>query len=199
MARVARLLLISSLAFATLWGCRSPVDTGTIPPPSINDSTLGASDVFDVRVYNEETLSATYRVAQDGTIDFPLVGQLSVVGLEPAAVARIIENELRTRQLLRNPQVSVFVQEYSSKRVSVVGAVDTPGNFPVTAGLTLVQVISLAGGFSDMADRNGTTLSRRVDGELQRFRVPVDEITSGRLADVPLGAGDIINVPRRVF
>ena len=88
MARVARLLLISSLFSATLWGCRSPVDTGTIPPPSINDSTLGASDVFDVRVYNEETLSATYRVAQDGTIDFPLVGQLSVVGLEPAAVAR---------------------------------------------------------------------------------------------------------------
>jgi protein involved in polysaccharide export with SLBB domain len=49
----------------------------------------------------------------------------------------------------------------------------------VSSGLTLVQVISLAGGFSDMADRNGTTLSRRVDGELQRFRVPVDEITSG--------------------
>ena len=58
MARVARLLLISSLFSATLWGCRGPVDTGTIPPPSVNDSTLGASDVFDVRVFNEETLSA---------------------------------------------------------------------------------------------------------------------------------------------
>ncbi len=190
--------MASALALA-ISACRGPVDTTTIPLPSTNDSTLGASDVFDVRVFNEETLSATYRVAQDGTIDFPLVGQLAVAGLEPAAVARLVENELRTRQLLRDPQVSVFVQEYFSKRVSVVGAVNTPGNFPVSSGLTLVQVISLAGGFSDMADRNGTTLSRRVDGELQRFRVPVDEITSGRRADVPLGAGDIVNVPRRVF
>lgn len=199
MARSPRLLLIGLVLAAAVVGCRTQEATRTIPPPSTNDSTLGASDVFDVRVFNEETLSNTYRVAQDGTIDFPLVGQLSVVGLEPAAVARMIESELESRQLLRNPQVSVFVQEYASKRVSVVGAVDAPGNFPVTSGLTLVQVISLAGGFSEMADRNGTTLSRRVEGELQRFRVPVDDITSGRLADVPLGAGDIINVPRRVF
>ena len=199
MAWVARLLLIGCLFSTGLNGCRGPVDTGTIPPPSTNDSTLGASDVFDVRVFNEETLSATYRVAQDGTIDFPLVGQLTVAGLEPSAVARLVEAELRARQLLRDPQVSVFVQEYFSKRVSVVGAVAAPGNYPVSSGLTLVQVISLAGGFTEMADRNGTTLSRRVDGELQRFRVPVDEITSGRRADVPLGAGDIVNVPRRVF
>lgn len=199
MARPSRLLLVASLGALLFAGCRRTADTGTIPPPSTNDSTLGASDVFDVRVFNEEALSSTYRVAQDGTIDFPLVGQLNVAGLEPAAVARVIEDELRTRQLLRNPQVSVFVQEYFSKRVSVVGAVGAPGTFPVSSGLTLVQVISLAGGFTEMADRNGTTLSRRVDGELQRFRVPVDEITSGRRADVPLGAGDIINVPRRVF
>lgn len=199
MARATRLLLIGCLYSVVVPGCRGPVDTTTIPPPSTNDSTLGASDVFDVRVFNEDALSATYRVAQDGTIDFPLVGQLSVAGLEPSVVARNIEAELQSRGLLRDPQVSVFVQEYSSKRVSVVGAVEAPGTFPVTSGMTLVQVISLAGGFTEMADRNGTTLSRRVEGELRRYRVPVDEITSGRIADVPLGAGDIINVPRRVF
>lgn len=179
--------------------CRSGVDTSTIPPPSTNDSSLGAGDVFDVRVFNEDTLTGTYRVAQDGTIDFPLIGQVSVVGLEPAAAARLIEESLRSRNFLRAPQVSVFVQEYYSKRVSVVGAVATPGNFPIGVGLTLVQAISLAGGFTDAADRNGTTLSRRVDGELQRYRVPVDDITAGRSADLPVGAGDIINVPRRVF
>lgn len=180
-------------------GCRGPVDTTTIPPPSTNDTTLGASDVFEVRVFNEVALTGQYRVAQDGTIDFPLIGQLQVAGLEPAAVARNIENELRRREFLRDPQVSVFVQEYLSKRVSVVGAVSAPGTFPVGTGMTLVQAITLAGGFHEMADRNGTTLSRRVEGEIQRFRVPVDEITSGQRADVPIGAGDIINVPRRVF
>lgn len=198
MARRSRLLLSLLGVAATLCGCRGPADT-TIPPPSTNDTTLGSGDVFDVRVFNETTLTGTYRVAQDGTIDFPLVGQIDVVGLEPSAVARLIETELRERDLLRSPQVSVFVQEYLSKRVSIVGAVASPGNFPIGTGLTLVQAISLAGGFNEMADRNGTSLSRRVDGVIQRYRVPVDDITSGRTADVPVGAGDIINVPRRVF
>ncbi|MCB9610238.1 MAG: polysaccharide biosynthesis/export family protein [Polyangiaceae bacterium] len=200
MARPPRLLLILALPslLGAVVGCRGPADT-TIPPPATNDTTLGSGDVFDIRVFNEQALSGTYRVGQDGTIDFPLVGQVNVVGLEPPAVARLIESELRERELLRNPQVSVFVQEYFSKRVSVVGAVAEPGNFPIGTGLTLVQAISLAGGFSELADRNGTTLSRRVDGEIRRYRVPVDDIMSGRAADVPVGAGDIVNVPRRVF
>ncbi|MCB9626396.1 MAG: polysaccharide biosynthesis/export family protein [Sandaracinaceae bacterium] len=197
MARPSRLLL--SLLWLVLGACRGPADTSTIPPPSTNDTTLGSGDVFDIRVFNEVALSGTYRVGQDGTIDFPLVGRVNVVGLEPGAVARMLEDALQSRDLLRNPQVSVFVQEYLSKRVSVVGAVSAPGNFPIGTGLTLVQAISLAGGFSDLADRNGTTLSRRVNGEVQRFRVPVDDIVSGHAADLPVGAGDIINVPRRVF
>ncbi len=158
--------------------------------------------MFDVRVFNEETLSATYRVAQDGTIDFPLVGQLNVAGARAGGGgAPSLSRTSYSRQLLRgDPQVSVFVQEYFSKRVSVVGAVATPGNFPVSSGLTLVQVISLAGGFSDMADRNGTTLSRRVDGELQRFPRARGRDHVGPRQTCPCSVpGDIINVPRRVF
>ena len=199
MARLARVLLIVSLAAVTVLGCRPRVDTNRIPPPSTNDTTLGAGDVFDVRVFGEASLSGTYRVGPDGAIDYPLIGAVEVAGLEPSAVAVLLRDRLRDGEFLVDPHVSVFVQEYASKRISVVGSVGQPGTFPVTPGMTLVQAISLAGGFSETADRNGTTLTRRVDGEVRHFRIPVDDITSGRTNDIPVGAGDIINVPRRVF
>ena len=65
--------------------------------------------------------------------------------------------------------------------------------------MTVAQAISLAGGFSTLADRNGTVLTRREDGELRRYKIPVKNISGGRVADVPLRAGDIVFVPERVF
>ncbi|UJR80401.1 Capsular polysaccharide synthesis enzyme CpsC, polysaccharide export [Sandaracinus amylolyticus] len=170
------------------------------PPTSgEEDTTLGASDVFDVRVFGEEELSGTYRVAQDGTIDYPFIGRMEVAGLEPYEIADLVEGRLRDDGYLVNPQVSVFVQEYNSKRISVLGAVRNPGSFPMQSGLTVVQAISLAGGFTSLANRDGTTVSRRVSGETRRFAVPVDAITSGREGDFAVQAQDIIYVPERIF
>lgn len=169
------------------------------PTTGADDTTLGASDVFDIRVFGEEDLSGTYRVAQDGTIDFPFLGRLRVAGQEPYEVADIVEGRLRDEGYLVNPQVSVFVQEYNSKRISVLGAVRTPGSFPMQSGLTVVQAIGLAGGFTALANRDGTSVTRHVDGQARRFSVPVDAITSGRESDFPVQAQDIIYVPERVF
>lgn len=164
-----------------------------------DDTTLGAGDVFEVRVYGQEDLSASYRVAQDGSIDFPLVGRVEVGGQEPTEIADLIATRLRDGDILVAPQVSVLVQEYNSKRLSVMGAVAQSGTFPMTAGLTVVQAISAAGGFAPLANRNGTVLTRRVDGELHRYRVQVDRISRGQEQDIPVQAGDIIYVPERVF
>jgi polysaccharide export outer membrane protein len=170
-------------------------------PPVLpgDDTTLGAGDVFDVRVFGEADLGSSYRVAQDGSIDFPLVGRVSVAGLEPTAVADLLAERLRGGQCLRNPQVSVLVKEYNSKRISIMGAVARPGTFPMSSGLTVVQAISLAGGFTPLAARNNTVVSRRVDDEVRRYRVQVDDVTGGGASDVPLAAGDIVYVPERVF
>lgn len=188
--------LVPVLLLAAGCGGSAPA---VVPPPSENDTTLGAGDVFDIRVYGEEELTNTYRVAEDGTIDYPLVGRIEVAGLEPPMVARVVAERLREGQYLVNPQVSVFVKEYNSKRISVIGAVQRPGTFPMTSGLTAVQAISLAGGFTSIASRNDTVLTRRIDGELHRFRVPAEDITEGRADDVLVQAGDIIYVPERVF
>jgi len=190
--------------FALIWLAPITASCGSSPPPvppppAQDDTTLGAGDVFDIRVFGEEELTGTYRVAQDGTIDYPFVGRIEVAGLEPPVVANVVREELRQREYLVNPQVSIFVKEYNSKRFSVIGAVQSPGTFPMTSGLTAVQAISLAGGFTSLASRNQTVVSRRVNGELQRYRVPVEDITEGEVNDVPVQAGDIIYVPERIF
>lgn len=163
------------------------------------DATLGTGDVFEVRVYGDADLSSRYRVAPDGTIDFPLVGRLMVRGLEPSQVDDLITTRLREGDFLVNPQVSVFVEEYNSRRVTVLGAVESAGTFAITPGMTVIEAISSAGGFSALANRDGTSVTRRTGNRLQRIAVPVDAIMDGRAADIPVRAGDIVRVPERIF
>lgn len=163
------------------------------------DTQLGRGDIFDVRVYNEADLSAQYRVENDGTIDFPLIGQISVAGLDPTAVAALIRDRLLEGHYLVSPHVSVRVQEYNSRRVSVIGAVRTPGSYPLQSGMGVVEAVSLAGGFTALANRDATLLTRRVNGDLRTFTVPVDRISNGQEPDVRIRAGDILHVPERIF
>jgi polysaccharide export outer membrane protein len=163
------------------------------------DTALGPGDVFEVRVYDEEDLTATYRVEVDGSIDFPLIGRVEVAGLDPNAVAARIRDQLRDGNILVAPHVSVRVEEYNSRRVSVIGAVREPGSYPLRSGMGVVEAVSLAGGFTALANRDGTLLTRRVEGELRTFSVPVDRISSGQEPDVTVRAGDILHVPERIF
>ncbi len=173
--------------------------TPRAPGGNVPDTTLGVGDSFDVRVYGEEELSGKYQVTGDGMIDFPFIGRVEVVGKEPTRVAADIQARLREGGYLTNPQVSVLVTAYSSKQVSVMGAVSKPGVFPLTNGLTVVHALSLAGGLTSLASGNDVIVSRRVEGKIERYRVPVDDVTEGRANDFPLQAGDIIYVPQRVF
>jgi len=202
MAWYPRLLLITAfllLACASSGCSKRGVQTTEVPPPATDDTTLGPGDVFSVRVYGEDAISGSHQVAPDGTINFPLLAAVQVSGLEPTEVAEKIQTALRERDLLRNPHVSVYVEEYASKRVSVMGAVANPGTFPLEPGMTVVQAISMAGGFSSLADRDGTVVTRRVEGEIVRYRVPVARVTKGQAKDIAVAAGDIIFVPERLF
>ncbi len=171
------------------------------PPPAdvATDTSLGPGDVFDVVVYGEKDLSGTYRVDTDGTIVFPFVGRVKADGLQPNDLAEVLARRLQEGGYLRSPQVSVFVKEYNSKRISVVGAVERPGTFTMTPGMTVVQAVSMASGFTPMADRNAVVVTRRVDGHVQRYRVRVEDITEGRAPDFPLRPGDTVYVPERLF
>ena len=182
---------------ASLGAC-GPTGLSARPPDTANvDSGLGPGDLFEVRVYGEEDLSNDYRVSEDGTIDFPLIGAVEVAGRQPDEVSRLLEQRLRDDGILVNPQVTLLMKERPSRAVTVSGAVRNPGNYPLTPGLTIVQAISLAGGFTDLANRDGTVVRRRVEGELRLYQAPVDAITRGAQEDFPMRPGDVVFVPER--
>jgi protein involved in polysaccharide export with SLBB domain len=166
-----------------------------IPPPG---STLGPADVFEVRVFQEPDLSGVYRVAADGTIYFPLCGTIGVAGLQSADVGEELEHCLEAGYLKR-PQVSIYVKEYNSKKVFVLGEVARPGTFPYEDNMTIVQVITLAGGFAPHADKNNASVARLVKGQEQRFKVPVVDIGLGRAANFDVRPGDIVFIPESLF
>ena len=202
MAWCTRFLLISILsvlAVSCLACSQRGVQATDVAPPATDDTTLGPGDVLTVRVYGEEELSGSHQIAPDGTVDFPLLGSVQVNGLEPPEVADQIQRLLMEKEFLRDPHVSVYVEQYSSKRVSVVGAVANPGTFVLQPGMTVVQAISMAGGFSSLADRDATVVTRRVESELIRYRVPVAKVAKGQAEDFKVAAGDIIFVPERLF
>lgn len=192
--------LLASLALWTaLSACAGTAGTPIVPATSTKSSNLGPGDTFEVSVYGEADLSGKYRVGEDGSINFPLVGFVKVAGRGPAEIAIAIQKELKSRQLLRDPHVSVFLLEQTSKQVAVVGAVTKPGSYALTSGMTIVQAVGAAGGLTALASGDNTIVTRRVDGQLQRFKVPVDAITEGRFDDFALQAGDIVFVPERIF
>jgi protein involved in polysaccharide export with SLBB domain len=180
-------------------GCRSQATTRLPDQAPVEDTTLGSGDVFEVRVFGEKDMTGAYQVAANGTIHFPFLGTLDVRGKETSDVAQMIADGLSEGNYLTSPQVSVFLQQSNSKRVSVLGAVAKPGTLPIVPGMTLVHAVSQAGGFTALASKDDTVVTRRVGGKLERYRVEVSKITRGDSEDMPLRAGDIVFVPERVF
>lgn len=167
-------------------------------PPTAADAALGPGDLFEVKVAGEPDLSGPFQVAQDGTINFPLIGRIVVVGKTPSEV----ETELQTRLAdgyLKKPFVSVRVTQYNSKKVTVFGQVKAPGTFPYVENMSIVEAISRAGGFTGMAKKNSVRVTRQVNGQTQRIFVAVEDIGQGKAPNFYVRPGDTIFVDERVF
>lgn len=202
-----RLLVLLALALgAAASGCRRPIGA-PLPPPSqcrARSLGIGARDVITVTVFNETNLSGDYRVGEDGALDYPYLGRISVLGLEPAEVAVQLRNGLGQRSgdnpaghdVLRDPSVRVEVREVNSRRLSVFGQVQHPGVFPHQQCLTLTQAISLAGGFTALAEKNQVRVTRRDrQGNRRTFVLRVEDIAEGRAPDFDIEPDDVIFVP----
>lgn len=191
-------LLLVTLAFVACGPTSRTVVEQPVVPPAV-DTSLGIGDSFEVRVFGEPDLSGTYKVGGEGNITFPLVGVMHVEGLDAQSCAKLIADRLREGMLLRNPQVTVLIKDQTSKKIYILGQVGHPGTFNYTPSMSVVEAITVAGGFTGLAAKNDTTITRNDSGKKMIVRVPVADIGEGKAPNVYLRPGDIISVPERIF
>lgn len=156
---------------------------------------IGAEDVLYIHVWREEALSRTVPVRMDGHISLPLIHEVRAAGLTPLQLKEEITKRLK--EFIENPNVSVMVMEANSFKVYVSGQVRTPGVIRLRSETTLLQLISMVGGFTDWADQKRILIIRKEDGKEKRFVVNYKKLIKGEALEtnLVLKAGDTIIVP----
>jgi polysaccharide export outer membrane protein len=149
--------------------------------------TLGAGDKLEVTVFGHTDLSGTFDVDGAGQISLPLIGQIVVLGMTAGQAEKVIRERL-TPDYLKNPRVSLQVLNY--RPFYIIGEVKQPGSYPYVNGLTVIQAVALAGGFTYRAKEKKIVVQRASDAARQKRQV--------RQTDAVL-PGDIIEVPERYF
>jgi protein involved in polysaccharide export with SLBB domain len=188
------------LIFALMVACSgAPPAPRNFPAPE-QSTVVGAEDLFEITVVGEKDLPHEFQVQPDGSIDFPYLGRVQVAGLEPQEIVDVLRKKLAEEKILQDPQITMVVKQYNSKKVNVIGQVQKPDSVAWAPGMTLVVAITRCGGFTPMADSNHVILIRRVAKERTvKAVVSVDAITNNSQQDIALQPGDTINVEQRVF
>lgn len=159
---------------------------------------IGPGDMVRVSVFRNPDLTTETRVADDGTIMFPLVGEVEVRGLTPQQVAKRIADKLRNGKFVVNPEVTVAVQQVNSRQVSVLGNVQKPGRYPLDAvNSRLTDLLAAAGGVATPGSDLVTIVSLN-EGKSEKRDVDLSQMfRQGDLAaNVSLKAGDTVYVHR---
>ncbi len=190
--RVKKISWASVLASALLLSaCSQGDDLPAMPQPNDSAYRLGAGDHVRVITYDETQLTNEFIVGQDGKVAFPLIGPVKATGLTPDQFASSIEAALKAQNYISQPSVSVQVTDY--RPISVLGEVNHPGQYPYEPGMTMLDAVALAGGFTYRAVtghagdwRGGVT----VDGN------PVE----GKIVpNSALEPGDVVTIYERYF
>ena len=158
-----------------------------------NDYRIAPLDVLDITVFQVPDLSKTVPVSSSGYISMPLIGEVAAADRTVAELEADISTKLAA-DYLQSPNVSVFVQDPVSQRVTIEGAVNNPGIYPTAGSVTLLQVVALAGGLDRVADRRGIVVFRNVDGKRQAAKFDFKAIRAGTADDPPILGGDVIVV-----
>ncbi len=160
--------------------------------PGSKSYKIGPLDVLEVTVFKVPDLSKSVQVSETGTINYPLIGEVQAGGWTAREVEQALTKALGDKYL-QNPQVTVFVREYHSQRVTVEGAVKKPGVLPMAGGMSLLQAVAQAGGLEDVADTT-VAVFRTANGKRAAGRYDISDIRSGKAEDPQLEAGDVIIV-----
>lgn len=158
-----------------------------------DDYKISALDVVEITVLNVPELTRTVQVSTSGTVSLPLVKTIKASGRTTTQFEHEIAAKLEATYL-QSPQVSVFVKEFNSQKITVDGAVVKPGIFPKNGNVSLLQAIALAEGLSTVADPSGILVFRTVNNQRMGARFDLKQVRSGKINDPLLQAGDIVMV-----
>lgn len=194
------LLLIVPAAMAAGEGSPAPQSRQLDGRPAVGDDyKIGARDVLQISVFGIDQLNTSVRVAEDGRISLPLIGDIGATGLTRGELEDAIESALA--RYVTEPQVAVFISEYQSQRISVIGAVHSPGTIEMVGRMSLLEAISNAGGI-DYTDSAGMVTVLRSSLTGAPLQIDLDDLLRRGDATLNIGleAGDTVNVvPKDVY
>jgi polysaccharide export outer membrane protein len=164
--------------------------------PGMKDYRIGAEDLIEIQVFGVDQLSRTVRVNSRGLVSLPLIGSIEVAGLTAQEAEAAVAERLAAN-FLQNPQVSLFIKEFTTQRVTVEGAVAKPGIYPLRGQTTLLITLALAGGQASLSDMSEVVLFRAdASGKRVATMYDVERIRRGELEDPAVVNDDLIVVNR---
>ncbi len=161
-----------------------------------SDYIIGPEDLLEISVFELEGLNKTVRVSEEGMINLPLLGEVRAEGQTRRGLEEVVRNLLEVKYI-NNPQVSVFIREFRSRSVSVIGSVRRPGTYKLLGTRTLIHMISESGGLTDNAGPVLYVIRVSPEGESQRITVDLDQLMVQGQPELNLlvQSGDVINIP----
>jgi len=180
--RLLRVLLIS---IATVVACFAQTES----------LLIGPGDDLKVVVFDTPEMNQEIRVTDAGEIPLLFVGNVKVVNLTPGEAARVIADTLKSKQLMTHPQVAVSIVQYATQQVSIMGEVQKPGVYSISAPLPIIKVLSDAGGLTTVADRN-ITIQRHGDPQRTVKYFFSNNSDDALQTNVMVYPGDIVMIPK---
>ena len=193
-ARPSSRVAVSCLVLLALaGGCAPGANLPPLPDYKAESYRLGPGDQVRLIVYGEDQLTGEFRVDDQGRIALPLLGGVRAAGLSPQQLDAAISGELRRRNLLRDPSVSVEVLAY--RPVFILGEVAKPGQYPFQPGMTVLTAVAVAGGYTYRAVQDYASIVRTTGGQATG-----DQAVEGKVVPRAFVApGDVITVFERRF
>jgi polysaccharide export outer membrane protein len=194
----AALCLAVSLLATAIHAQDRPTSYAPVVPPNTvvpKGFIIGPEDVLNVHFWRDQEMSGDLTVRPDGMITLPLVGDIRAAGLTPEALRGEIEKI--SSRLITEPNVTVAVKEINSRKVFITGEVDKPGPYPLTGPRTVMQLISVAGGLLEYADKDNIVVLRTIDGQQKSYKFRYSDVSRGRGLEqnIELQPGDTVVVP----
>jgi polysaccharide biosynthesis/export protein len=178
---------------------QTPNTSGTVPStPAVEvppEYVIGPEDVLGVVFWRDTDMSGDVTVRPDGRITLPLVGDIHAAGLKPEGLR--VEIQKAAAKFQQDPNVTIVVRQINSRKVFITGQVATPGAFPLTSPRTVMQLIALAGGLTEYADKKHITVMRVENEKQQVFPFNYSDVSKGKNVsqNILLKPGDTVIVP----